>query len=259
MSPAFILQTEIERISFFRIVAQLMYILPHHPEIQDVQMTILVNVFHHKIIIGRCVYVRISIVVKGRQRIGDKPELKRIFGNVLEHTHRSQTVGEDVRLPVVVIVVKDHPVVQIRKTTGILRCILESIASAQEGKQPVTVLLKAQQIWNAIKIEINFRKMDRVQSTSPRDWQSVSVLNNRNRLLSFESEIIVCVLRFRKRKQHTEKQRQGKRRTVHDYRTRRRWPSRIKSLRKWLSFLIFETVVWYLAAILPKLSPLRTL
>ena len=130
-------------------------------------MAILVNVTHHKIIIWRCEYVRISIVVKGRQRIGDKPELKRIFGNVLEHTHRSQTVGEDVSLPVVVVVIKNHPVVQIRKTTGILRCILESIAGAQEGEQPVTVFLETQHIRNAIKIEIYFRKMDRVQSTSP--------------------------------------------------------------------------------------------
>ena len=111
MPPTLILQTEIKRIAVGRIVAQMVHISTHHPKIQQVKMPVLVNVIHDNIIIRGSIDIRISIVIKSRQGIRRELKLQRVFGDILENTHRSQSVGENVRLAIVIIIVQDHPVV----------------------------------------------------------------------------------------------------------------------------------------------------
>ena len=96
-------------------------------------MPVAVNVPDDRIVVGRGEEVDVSVVVVGGQLLGDEFKGQRVLGDVLIDGDAGQSVGEDVGLAVLVVVLEDGPVVQFGEPVYVLRGELVTAVFLKKG------------------------------------------------------------------------------------------------------------------------------
>ena len=146
-------------------------------------------IIHHQIVVGRGINVGVTVVVKRLQRIRDELELKRVGGHILKHADGGEPVSEDIGLPIMVVVVENRPIVEIREKPGILRGILVTVLPTKKRQQAVPVLLETKKIRRPVEVEVEVSEMDSVEAARPRELQNTTVLHHGHGMVTLETEI----------------------------------------------------------------------